>query len=258
LEIDWIYILAFLVIVLSALINGVTGFGFSLFAMGFLPLFIEPASATIICTALALIANIRVFFSVRKNFVIKDFLVPSAGLIIALPIGVYFFRQLDSNQLRLFIGIALLIAVAVMISVNHNRLLNDWLKKGNFRFGNWLGLTAGSLGGFLGGTASIPGPPIILYGTFNVSFNNWTTQRMKAFFNAFFASVMMLRLVNLSITGDITRYDILLSLFCIPAVFIGAWAGIRIFTKTPHSLFNHIVLVLLSANALILIVTAVL
>lgn len=228
-----------------------------MFAMGFLPFFIEPASATIICTILALISNVRVFLSVRKDFVFKDCLLPLVGLAVTMPLGVYFFRQMDSNQLRLFVGIALLIAVAVMMSANHNHLLNGWLKKKNFRLGNWLGLAAGSLGGFLGGAASIPGPPIILYGTFNVSFNNWNTQRMKAFFNAFFASVMLLRLVSLSITGDIAQDDVVLSLICIPAVFIGAWIGIRIFSKISHIIFNRIVLGFLSINALILIVTSV-
>jgi len=66
---DWVTTgLSAVVILAAAAVHGIAGFGFAQVSMGIMPLFRSPSSASIIFTATAVVANARVWWSVRDAF----------------------------------------------------------------------------------------------------------------------------------------------------------------------------------------------
>jgi len=256
---DWmITIFTSIVILLAALVHGIAGFGFAQVSMGLLPLFRNPAMASVIFTVTAVVSNGRVFWSVKDDFNLKDWIVPVGGLIFGMPLGIYLFQNLSKQQLRLFIGIILIMAVILIALMRQIDAVKDWIKDKGVKPDWKTGLTAGFFAGILGGAVAIPGPPMIVYGAFMVANQYWEGTKMKAIFTAFFGTLMAYRLGVLAYTGSVTVPLVTEALIALPALFIGAWIGIKIFKKIPKRTFSWFVLAGLTINAVILIVTSVL
>jgi uncharacterized membrane protein YfcA len=255
--IDWMLTgLTALVIFVGTLVHGIAGFGYAQVAMGLLPLFRSPGSASVVFTITAVFANWRVFWSVRDNFIWKDWMVPVAGLVIGLPMGIYLFTGLNDVLMRLFIGVVLLVSVVFIIALRQYSFLNDWINKKNIQPGWKTGVTAGFLGGVLGGAIAIPGPPMILYGAFMMGAGFWSDTKMKAVLTAFFGTLMLYRLGALLVTADVTLSLTIEAMIVLPALFLGAWTGIRIFNRLPQYIFRWIVLIGLIVTATLLIIAA--
>lgn len=255
---DWmITILTSFVIFLAALIHGIAGFGYAQVSMGLLPLFRNPALASVIFTITAVVSNGRVFWSVKDDFRFKDWIVPVGGLIFGMPLGIYVFQNLNKQQLRFIIGIILMIAVVLIALMRQMDIVKDWIKRKDVKPDWKTGLSAGFFAGILGGAVAIPGPPMIVYGAFMVANEYWKGSRMKAVFTAFFGTLMGYRLSVLTYTGSVSASITWEALIVLPALFIGAWVGIKIYRKIPERIFGWMVLTGLTINAVILIITSI-
>ncbi len=245
-----------IVILLGALVQGIAGFGNAQVIMGLLPLFRNAAAASVIYTATAVVCNGRVFWSVKEDFEFDEWIVPIIGLIFGMPLGIFVFQNLSENQLRLIIGFVLLIAVALIILIRQTDVVSDWIKENKLKPGWKTGVLVGFLAGLLGGAVAIPGPPMILYGAFMIANEYWSGARMKAIFTAFFGTVMAYRLAILILTESVTQALATEALIVLPALFIGAWIGIKIYRHIPEKIFRWVVIVGLTINAIILTVTS--
>ncbi len=118
-----------------------------------------------------------------------------------------------------------------------------------------LPIIVGFIAGVLGGAVAIPGPPMILYGTLMSSTGLWSSKKMKSIFTAFFGVLMLYRVITVAMQGSVTLSLIIEALIAIPALLLGAWIGINIFTKISSKIFNWFILLLLALNALVLLFT---
>lgn len=242
-------------ILVASIVHGIAGFGLAQVSMGIMPLFREAASAAIIFSMVAVVSNFRVWWSVKEHFDWKDWLKPVIGLALGLPIGLYVFDRLNKGQVKIAIGIVLLIAVVFIILGKQTSILSSLFKGKDYSGGYVLAILAGLIAGILAGAVAIPGPPMILYGTFMVATGNWDGKKMKATFTAFFGTVMLYRVASTAIQGNITGGLVIQALIAVPAMLIGVFIGIKIFDKIPQRIFNWIVLGMLSINAFILLFT---
>jgi uncharacterized membrane protein YfcA len=190
---------------------------------------------------------------VREEFNWKDWLIPVAGLAVGLPVGIWLFGSLDQESLRLAIGIVMLIATVLILLTRQVKAVSQWIKNSGYQPGWKSGVLAGFLSGVTGGAVSIPGPPMIVYGAFLVENEYWSAKQMKAIFTAFFAANLFYRLVVLTFTGDVTGALALEALIIAPALFIGAWLGIRLFDKLPRDVFRWLLIGFLFVLSLLLI-----
>ncbi len=242
-----------LVFFVAALVHGIAGFGLAQISMGLMPLFRSAAPASVVFSMVSIVTNARVLWSVRRDFNWKDWAIPAAGLAVGMPVGIYFFQHLSEEQLRLFIGATLLLAVALVVIMRQVSFVSHWIGETGFEPGWTAGVTAGFLAGILGGAIAIPGPPMIMYGIFMVAAGLWSGRRMKAAFTAFFGTVQLYRLASLLIAGAVTAPLVLQAAISLPALLLGAWLGILIFRYIPQEIFRWVVLALLTVNALILL-----
>jgi hypothetical protein len=246
-----------IVIGIAAFVHGIAGFGFAQVSMGLLPLFRETAVASIIFMIPNIASNGRVFWSVRDSFVWHDWLMPVGGLVLGMPLGIYVFKSLNDDQLRLAVGIVLVMAVVLVALMRQTDYVDTRIRSMEVRPGRKAGISAGFFAGILGGAVAIPGPPMIVYGAFMVAGDYWKGARMKAVLTAFFGTLMTYRLCVLAYAGSITTGILAEALVVLPVQFLCAWMGIRIFRSIPERLFGWIVLAGLAVNAAILIVSSI-
>ncbi len=247
--------LSALVIFFATIVHGTAGFGLAQVSMGLMPLFRAPGPASVIFSIVAVVSNARIWWSVREDFDWKAWIIPVIGLAAGMPLGIYVFQQLNREQLRLAIGIVLLVAVALIAAVRQLDVVQQWIKDADLQpHWSW-GVIAGFLAGILGGAVSIPGPPMILYGAFLVAAGFWKSSKMKAIFTAFFGTLMLYRLISLTVTGQVTLPLVVEAGVALPGLLLGSWLGILIYEKIPDAIFRWVILALLTINAFILILT---
>ncbi|WP_227738927.1 sulfite exporter TauE/SafE family protein [Halorientalis pallida] len=154
------------VILFASLVHGIAGFGFAQVSMGILPLFRSPSSASIVFTATAVVSNGRVWWSVRDAFDWRRWLVPIGGLVVGMPLGIFVFSRFDEAQMRIAIGVVLVLAVLVVGATQQLDVVTDWIEASEYRPGKVVGASAGLFAGIFGGAVAVPGPPMIVYGAF--------------------------------------------------------------------------------------------
>ena len=243
-------------IFVATIVHGIAGFGFAQVSMGIMPLFRSAASAAVIFSMVAVVSNFRIWWSVRDSFEWKEWIKPVIGLVAGMPLGLFLFDQMDKHQMRMTIGIVLLIGVVFIILTKQTDLLKKWIKETDYQPGWIMPIAVGLIAGILGGAVAIPGPPVILYGTFMAASGKWSHKKMKSIFTAFFGTLMLYRVIAVSIQGEMTGSLALEAAIAIPGLLLGAWIGIYIFNKIPQKVFNWIVLLLLTVNAFLLLFTS--
>lgn len=257
-NIEWIdTIYTAITIFFASIVHGIAGFGLAQFSMGILPLFRSVASATVIFSIVAVISNFQVWLSCRDEFRLKDLIKPLVGLAIGMPLGLLVFNQLNEAQIKIVIGIVLLLAVVLIVLNKQTSIMESAIEKrfeGRGKEPNpVIPVIVGFIAGVLGGAVAIPGPPMILYGAFMTSLGIWSNRRMKAIFTSFFGILMLYRVVVVVIQGGITGSIIIEALIAIPAMLLGAFIGIKIFDNISSKVFNWILVFMLAINAFILL-----
>jgi uncharacterized protein len=253
-DIDWLTTLwSALVVLVATTVHGIAGFGTGQITMGVLPLFRDAATASIVVSLVVFVTNVRVFWSVREEFVWRDWLIPVAGLVVGLPIGIYLFGAWDEGQLRVAIGIVMVIAAIAILLVRQIEQVTTWIRETGWQPGWISGVIAGFLSGIFGGAVSIPGPPMLIYGAFLMETDYWKPEQMKAIFTSFFATNLLYRIGALTVTGQMTTEILVEALAIIPAVLVGSWLGIKLFDRIPREVFRWFVVVFIFALGLLLI-----
>lgn len=255
-DIQWIdTILTSITIFFASIVHGIAGFGLAQVGMGIMPFFRSAASAAVIFSMVAVVSNFQVWLSVRDEFDVKDWIKPVIGLAVGMPLGIYIFNQLNEEQVKLTIGIVLVIAVILIVLGKQTSVMKKWFEGKKYEPKWILPIIVGFVAGVLGGAVAIPGPPMILYGTFMSSTGLWSSKKMKSIFTAFFGVLMLYRLITVAIQGSVTLSLVIEALIAIPALLLGAWIGIKIFKKISNKIFNWIIVALLALNALVLLFT---
>lgn len=254
-NVDWlITFYTSLVIFLGAIVHGIAGFGLAQVNMGLMPLFRSVSSAAVINGITAVTSNFRVWWSTRDDFDIKSLLKPLVGVLVGMPLGLYIFRNLDEDQAKKIIGIIILIAVGTIIAGKQTNILDRMFKNVTDKYNTFFAILAGFLAGVLGGAVSIPGPPMIVYGAFMNTAGGWTGKKTKSIFTAFFGLVQLYRTSVVAFSGGITSDLFVEALIALPAMLLGTYVGIKIFDRFSNEAFNWILILALTANAIILLV----
>lgn len=196
------YALAGCILFTGAVIQGSAGLGMNLLAAPLLAL-VDPALVPIPLLFAALIFS---FLAVRREIHHVDW--HGAGLAIAARIpgtvlGVLAVTLLPVREFSMAVGVFVLICVLLSVISWSPRPTTPAL------------LTAGFVGGVLGTSASIAGPPIaILY-------QHRTGPQIRATLAAYFAFGTGVSLTGLAIAGQITETKLVASLILLPFMLAG-------------------------------------
>ena len=236
-------IIGTLIVLIAGFLQGLTGFGFALISVPFLVKIITLKEAVPIVVVLSLCTNVAIIINCIKEIKIKKIWLLIITSIIFAPLGTYSLIYFNSNYLKLFFGIIIIVFSILLILDKSFAIKNE-------RIG--YGLT-GSLSGYLNGSLSLSGPPVVLF---------LSNQGMSK--NAFRANITFYSIILNSITivtylknGLLNETFLEKIIYFLPAMLLGVLIGIKLSKKIDEKLFKKVVLILLLISGLWTIISTI-
>jgi uncharacterized membrane protein YfcA len=171
------------VLALAGFVQGLTGFGFGMIAMGLLPLVLglEVAQAVVTVTGMAgcltmsgvTLRHIRWEWSSVGSLWL--------GAVVGVPLGFMFLTAVPQSIATRALGLAICLMVAFEVLVNRQRKV---------QLPSWSGYGIGLVSGALSGAFNIGGPPLVAY----IFGRPWTKEEQVATLSALFTSSGIIRL----------------------------------------------------------------
>ncbi|MHC4472614.1 MAG: sulfite exporter TauE/SafE family protein [Planctomycetota bacterium] len=235
-------LLAALVSVGAAFVQGVTGFGFGLLVVGFFALLFGPWTGVLVLSVVGPLLSLEIYLRVRKHVDWRETLwlaLPVA--VVGVPLGVLMFGASEPELLNRIVGVLLIVSAAYFLS--------PWAPRPK-RLSRVFTVGAGVLAGFLGGLTSTGGPPLVLY--------LWASEMRKetrmAVLQAVFLVASFTKIIQLLylgwLTGPIVRDSAILAL----PVLAGVYVGQRLFDRIPAEPLRKASLVLLLVLGVVLLI----
>ena len=147
-------LLCALVTLASSYVQSVTGFGFGILSMIFLPSLLPYTGANALSSTLSTFTSLFTLIIMRRHVNLKNLLFPSIGCLVSTFFAVAFIKQQSNKTLILMLGILL-----VLLSV-YFFFFSDKIK---IKPTPLAGFIAGALSGIGNGMFAIGGPPAVIY-----------------------------------------------------------------------------------------------
>jgi uncharacterized membrane protein YfcA len=231
-----------LVVALAATVQLAAGFGFGLAAVPLLAVAIDPHDAVVVALTLATLTNGYQAITGRRDAdrpVVGRLL---AGAIVGLPLGLLVFLRADARVLGVVIGLAVLVAVVVIglgLDLRHA--------------GPGLDVAGGVLSGALTMSAGVNGPPLV----FVLQARHFDATRFRATITSVFFVLDIVSVAVFAATGDLDADVVRAVAVALPALAVGAVAGVALRRHLDARRFRALVLVLLTVAGVSAIASAV-
>lgn len=228
------------IILLAALVQSITGFGFAIVAMSFLPEIVALQIAVPLVTLVSIIGNIIIWYYHRRDCSFKEVGKLTIASLIATPLGVILLDRIPEAIALKGLGI-LIISYA----------LYDWFNLALPRLKSFIwAYIFGGMSGILNGAYTVGGPPVIIY----ANCRRWTPSKFKGNLTALFFFSSLLAAISHGWQGNVTRSVWEFAVYSLPGYTCGLWLGTIFSTKINPFVFRKITLILLTIAGLRLLI----
>lgn len=215
-------------------INGLSGSGTALFALGFFLLVLDPVTAVALVALLAVLAGLQGMWVVRKEIFTKPkrllrFILPG---LLGVPLGIMLLSVIEASFLRYAIA-ALLILFGAYFG------FRSALPKFS-RSTPWLDGGIGLTGGILGGSAGLSGALPMLY----LSLRPWPKSETRAVLQPYNMAILCTTVVILFLKGAYDATAARALLITIPAGLVATQIGIIVFKSLSDAAFRRLLILL--------------
>ncbi len=230
------YLIVAGIIFLAALTQSITGFGFAIVSMSFLPQVVGLQTAVPLVTLVSIIGNVVIWYNYRHSCSLKAVKKLAIAALIATPVGTLLLDRIPEAIALKGLGILII-----------SYVLYDWLDLSlpNLKSSIWAYLFGGA-SGILNGAYTIGGPPVIVY----ANCRGWTPKEFKGNLTAVFFFSSLLAAIAYSWQGNITISVGRFAVYSLPGFALGLWLGIILSTKINPLTFKRITLALLMVTGL--------
>ncbi|MBW2606860.1 MAG: sulfite exporter TauE/SafE family protein [Deltaproteobacteria bacterium] len=231
--------------ILSAgIIRGYSGFGFSMVAVVSLSLVMTPAEIVPVILVFEVVASLWLLPKVWRQIHWRSLSWLSIGVLIGTPAGVYLLTNISPNPMRAAIAVVVMVLVILLWRGFSLKTIP----------GRGKSVVTGLVSGVLNGSATIGGPPVIL---FYLS-TSTVAAVSRASLIAFFLGTDILAFVICLTQGLVTsKTGIMCVSFLLP-LLLGLGVGNHFFNRSKADAFREKVLILLMALAVIALARAIL
>mgnify|MGYP001572503677 CR=1 FL=1 len=220
-----------IVVAASAATQAVTGFGFTLLALGILGWWMELREASVLLAPAGLAMNLLLFIRLRHHFAWNGhwplFLAAFAGV----PVGVVFLLQVDLRLLELVLAAVMFVGAAQGLRAIEAEHPTVWHPV-------WAGVPLGALGGILAGAFGLGGPPVVSF-LLNRPLNRF---QFVTTIQALFTMTSTVRVTQLVWLGKLDRSDLPTVVPAIAAASFGAFTGLHLLHRMSDRLVRRLVL----------------
>lgn len=218
-------LLAVVVIFVGSYVQTSIGFGLAIIAAPLL-FMIDPLYVPAPITMSALVLSFANTYSHWRAISLAELKFAIFGRVPGTILGGLLLFYIDQESLALWLGISVLVAVALSMS----DMVFKPTKKAMF--------SAGFLSGFMGTSSSIGGPPIALV------MQHEENDYIRANLAAFFIVSCIMSLAMLSSVGHFTMDHVMISLPILPATLAGYWVAMKSLHLISHENLRKVSLVL--------------
>ena len=217
----------------GGIVNGLTGFGTAITAIGIWLYAIPPtaaASLAIICSVVAQAQTLPMIWRTIWWERVAFFVAPG---VLGVPIGTFLLPHIEPRYFKIGVGI-FLVAYSIYVLARKGGFNSDW--GGRIADG-----MAGFGGGILGGLTGLSGVPPVIW----TDIHGWTKEQRRGVLQAFNTSILSFALVAHAVSGLLTRQVALQAAVALPATIAGAWLGAFIYRRLHDHGYQRAVMILL-------------
>lgn len=224
---------------LSAFTQAASGFGYAIFAMFLMPLFLPFRQCSVISAAVIVVIALQMTLSLRRHITIRKILIPMVFSIPFIGVGVWIIGQADESLLRKIMGIFLIILSAFFY----------YTEKGSLKIKNNIknSMIVGGLTGLSTGMFNIVGPFLALYYYDNCDNNLEFKANLECSFLIAGLVSLCLNLYAVKFTGFLATNIIMSGATACLAGII----GLKIFKKLNRKGLRNVILVVLPIMGII-------
>ena len=222
-------------------INGLAGFGTSLFALGWWLQVITPVQAVAIALTLSVASGIQGVFLVRRAIILPRlarFVLPALA---GVPIGLSILHRIDAGTLKVAVAVLLLVYGAFLIIRRNLPALENPTPVADMG----LGFTGGILGAVAGLSGALP--------TMWLSMRPWPKEETRAVLQPYNVIVLGVSALLLAFDGGFSGNTLLLIALALPVTMIAAQIGIAVFKRLTDAQFRRLLILMLQLSGLILL-----
>jgi uncharacterized protein len=228
----------------GGVVNGLTGFGTAITAMGIWLYAIPPtiaASVAIICSVVSQTQTLHLIWRSIRWDRLLPFVLPG---VVGVPIGTFLLPHIDPRLFKLGIG-SFLVLYSAYVLARRGEIGSGW-------GGKAADGVAGFGGGVLGGLTSLSGVLPVVW----TDVRGWTKEQRRSVVQTFNMAILSLALVSHALTGLLTRQVAFDALVALPATIAGAWLGAFIYRRLADRGYQRVVMMLLFVSGAALIWTS--
>lgn len=228
----------------GGLVNGLTGFGTALTAVGLWLYALPPAdvsSLAIICAAVAQLQTLPMIWPSIRWRLALSFVIPG---LFGVPLGTFLLPHIKPDAFKLAVGIFLALYSAYVLA-----------RRGELKSA-WGGRTADGVigfgGGVLGGLTGLSGVLPVVW----TDVRGWSKEQRRGVVQLFNFSILSLAFAAHAVSGFLTREVGLQAVIALPGTIAGAWTGAFIYRRLADRGYQRIIMLLLLLFGLTLIWTS--
>lgn len=228
----------------AGFVNGLSGTGYALVALGFWLQAMSPVTAaplTALCGVAGHIQSLpRIWSGVRWP---RLWPMLAAG-IIGVPLGTLLLDHLRPDPLKAGVGAFLVAYSAWMAFVRRPPIVTGG--------GRPADAAVGLVGGVLGGMASLSGPAPAIW----AQLRGYGKDEQRGVNQPFNMSVLFLAVVSAGVAGFLDRTFLVWAAIAVPTTLIGARIGLAFYGRLDDTQFRRVILALLTLSGVTLIATS--
>jgi len=225
----------------GGIVNGLTGFGTAITALGIWVLVIPPtaaASLAIICSIVSQLQTVHLIWRAIDWKRVSFFVVPG---LVGVPIGTWLLPHIDPRLFKLGVGFFLIVYPAYVL-VRRRHVASAW-------GGGAADGAAGFGGGVLGGLTGMSGVFPVIW----TDVRGWSKEQRRSVLQVFNVAILSFALLSHAASGLLTRQVALEAAIVLPATIGGAWLGAFIYRRIAERGYQRAVMVLLLFSGVTLI-----
>ncbi|GAB6109612.1 sulfite exporter TauE/SafE family protein [Fusibacter bizertensis] len=225
------FVMIAFIILVSAIVQGATSFGFSLLALPLLGYFFDLKVIVPTLVIFSIVLNLIILVRIKLLPKIRPLLLLAFFAICSIPIGVKVLLFVDEMILKKIVGLLL-----ITISILMFKGITITLKHKNLSY-----MIAGILSGILNGAVSLSGPPIVVL----LASDNKNKNEFRASLTFLFLLLNIVTIILFVKNGLFNNKEIFNLINFLPVMIIGTFMGIYLGNKINEQNFKKIVLALL-------------
>ena len=234
-----------LVVACASFIQSVSGFGFGIFAMIFLPHLMQYTEANVLSSILGSLTSIGVCLTLFRHISFRNLWFPFIGCTLTTILAVSFVKTQKNETLTLLLGFALvLLSLYFFFFSSKIKIKPTW----------YAGLLAGLLSGIMSGMFSMGGPPVVVYFVQTEK----DSEHYLATISAYFVLTSIVSISSKVAAGFVTAMVGLAIAIGLVGLVLGAIIGKCTREKINPQLLKKLVYAIMAASGVVNIVTSLL